>query len=324
MRTFGPDFEIRILGKARWARVLWNQRKGLQGKSTHFANFLHGVKLNISEMAGQVQPAGEMAGQVQPSGARWVMGRAVGVPITFILLSRIPLNGRFSSDMPITLAIIEDLDEVRDGLRNFLALSTEFLVLESFKTAEEALAAFPRCQPDIFIVDINLPGMNGIEFVRRAGGGEGRSQVGEGRSQFMMFTVYENDEKVFEALKAGASGYLLKNTGLVHIIEALKELYQGGSPMSSAIARKLVKAFQDHGGKGKDPVVGDTGPACWDSALSPRENEILQLLGRGLLYKEISDQLHISTSTVRQHIHRIYEKLHVQNRTEAINKTIKK
>jgi DNA-binding NarL/FixJ family response regulator len=216
--------------------------------------------------------------------------------------------------MPITLAIIEDLDEVRDGLRNFLALSTEFLVLESFKTAEDALEALPRCQPDIFIVDINLPGINGIEFVRKAG------EAGA-RSQFMMFTVYENDEKVFEALKAGASGYLLKNTGLVHIIEALKELYQGGSPMSSAIARKLVRAFQDHGGKEKDPPVGETGPACWDSALSLRENEILQLLARGLLYKEISDQLHISTSTVRQHIHRIYEKLHVQNRTEAINKT---
>jgi DNA-binding NarL/FixJ family response regulator len=207
--------------------------------------------------------------------------------------------------MPISLAIIEDLDEVRDGLRNFLALSTEFQVLDTFKTAEEALAARPRCQPDIFIVDINLPGMNGIEFVRNAGGGEGQSQ-------FMMFTVYENDEKVFEALKAGASGYLLKNTGLVHIIEALKELHQGGSPMSSTIARKLVRALQE------------PAPTHWDSALSPRENEILQLLARGLLYKEISDQLHISTSTVRQHIHRIYEKLHVQNRTEAINKTFKK
>src|SRR5580692_11003669 len=147
--------------------------------------------------------------------------------------------------MSISLAIIEDLDEVRDGLRNFLALSTEFLVLESFKTAEDALEAWPRCQPDIFIVDINLPGINGIEFVRRAGGGEGRTQ-------FMMFTVYENDEKVFEALKAGASGYLLKNTGLVHIIEALKELHQGGSPMSSAIARKLVRSFQGGGAGGRD------------------------------------------------------------------------
>jgi DNA-binding NarL/FixJ family response regulator len=215
--------------------------------------------------------------------------------------------------MSISLAIIEDLDEVRDGLRNFLALSTDFQVLEGFKTAEEALAAWPRCQPDIFIVDINLPGMNGIEFVRRAS-----TARGDGRTQFMMFTVYENDEKVFEALKAGASGYLLKNTGLVHIIEALKELHQGGSPMSSAIARKLVRALQEPGGKKQIQ------PTHWDSALSPRENEILQLLARGLLYKEISDQLHISTSTVRQHIHRIYEKLHVQNRTEAINKTFKK
>lgn len=219
--------------------------------------------------------------------------------------------------MPITLAIIEDLDEVRDGLKNFLALSTEFLVLDSFKTAEDALAAWPACRPDIYIVDINLPGINGIEFVRRVGGGPGS---GGGATQFMMFTVYENDEKVFEALKAGASGYLLKNTGLIHIIEALKELYQGGSPMSSAIARKLVRSFQDHGKE----VARETAPMCWDAILTLRENEILQLLARGLLYKEISDQLHISTSTVRQHIHRIYDKLHVQNRTEAINKTLKK
>ncbi|HET6253537.1 MAG TPA: response regulator transcription factor [Puia sp.] len=231
--------------------------------------------------------------------------------------------------MSISLAIIEDLDEVRDGLRNFLALSTDFQVLDSFKTAEEALAAWPRCQPDVYIVDINLPGMNGIEFVRRAGGegrtseGGGQAGGGERRTQFMMFTVYENDEKVFEALKAGASGYLLKNTGLVHIIEALKELYQGGSPMSSAIARKLVRAFQDDGGE-RGAKERKAAPDCWDPALSLRENEILQLLARGLLYKEISDQLHISTSTVRQHIHRIYEKLHVQNRTEAINKTYKK
>jgi DNA-binding NarL/FixJ family response regulator len=131
----------------------------------------------------------------------------------------------------------------------------------------------------------------------------------------MMFTVYENDEKVFEALKAGASGYLLKNTGLVHIVEALKELHQGGSPMSSNIARKLVNTFQQEVQKG---------PVRAEPALSPRENEILHLLAQGLLYKEIADQLTISTSTVRQHIHRIYEKLHVQNRTEAINKAFKK
>jgi DNA-binding NarL/FixJ family response regulator len=126
--------------------------------------------------------------------------------------------------------------------------------------------------------------------------------------------VYENDEKVFEALKAGASGYLLKNTGLVNIIEALKELYDGGSPMSSNIARKLVRSFQH---------APSTSAVVATATLSARENEILQLLSRGLLYKEISDQLAISTSTVRQHIHRIYEKLHVQNRTEAINKAFR-
>src|SRR5262249_15815364 len=130
---------------------------------------------------------------------------------------------------------------------------------------------------------------------------------------FMMFTVYENDEKVFEALKAGAAGYLLKNTGLVQLIESLKELYSGGSPMSANIARKLVTVFQEQN--------QDITPL---QKLRNRENEILQLLSKGLLYKEIADQLSISVSTVRQHIHKIYEKLHVQNRTEAINKAFDK
>jgi DNA-binding NarL/FixJ family response regulator len=128
-----------------------------------------------------------------------------------------------------------------------------------------------------------------------------------------MFTVYENDEKVFEELKAGASGYLLKNTGLLQITESLKELYNGGSPMSSNIARKLVTVFRE-----QQPEAQQV------EALSKRENEVLQLLSKGLLYKEIADNLSISTGTVRQHIHKIYEKLHVQNRTEAINKAFGK
>jgi len=208
--------------------------------------------------------------------------------------------------MSITLAIVEDLDEVRDGLKNFLALSSEFRILDTFKTAEEALYDIPRLKPDIVIMDINLPGMNGIECIR---------QLNEKNlpTQFMMFTVYENDEKVFEALKAGASGYLLKNTGLLHMAEALKELFNGGSPMSANIARKLVTIFREE--------HADAEPT---SELSKRENEILLLLSKGLLYKEIADQLTISVSTVRQHIHKIYEKLHVQNRTEAINKAFGK
>jgi DNA-binding NarL/FixJ family response regulator len=204
--------------------------------------------------------------------------------------------------MSITLAIVEDLDEVREGLNQFISLNPEFKVLDTYKSAEEAAHDIPKQKPDIVIMDISLPGMNGIDCIK-----EIKSKVPQ--TQFMMFTVYENDEKVFEALKAGASGYLLKNTGLVQMIEALKELYNGGSPMSSNIARKLVSVFRNQE-KEMAPV----------EVLSNRENEILQLLSKGLLYKEISDQLSISTGTVRQHIHKIYEKLHVQNRTEALNK----
>ncbi|MGZ8544447.1 MAG: response regulator [Flavisolibacter sp.] len=207
--------------------------------------------------------------------------------------------------MSISLAIVEDLDEVREGLNQFISLNNEFKVLDTFRTAEEALYELPRLKPDIVIMDINLPGMNGIECIRDV-----KKKIP--KTQFMMFTVYENDEKVLEALKAGASGYLLKNTGLVQLIEAVRELHDGGSPMSSNIARKLVNIFRQQ--ESQQPV----------EALSQRENEILQLLSKGLLYKEIADQLTISTSTVRQHIHNIYEKLHVQNRTEAINKAFGK
>lgn len=208
--------------------------------------------------------------------------------------------------MSITLAIVEDLDEVRDGLKNFIALSQDFKVLSTFKTAEDAVNDLPKLKPDIVIMDINLPGMNGIECIQLV---KDKSPA----TQFMMFTVYENDEKVFEALKAGASGYLLKNTGLVQLIESLKELHNGGSPMSANIARKLVTLFRSE--QRQTPSLEE---------LSQRENEILQLLAKGLLYKEIAEQLSISVSTVRQHIHHIYEKLHVQNRTEAINKAFGK
>ena len=209
--------------------------------------------------------------------------------------------------MSITLAIVEDLEEVRDGLKNFIGLSNDFKVLDTFKTAEEALIGIPQLQPDIVIMDINLPGMNGIECIRQV-----KNKIPS--TQFMMFTVYENDEKVFEALKAGASGYLLKSTGLVQLIESLKELHNGGSPMSANIARKLVNIFQQTESNHLPELKTLTG----------RENEMLQLLAKGLLYKEIADQMNISVNTVKQHIHNIYEKLHVQNRTEAINKALGK
>jgi len=208
--------------------------------------------------------------------------------------------------MSISIAIVEDLDVVRNGLKDFISLSTDFLVVGSFKTGEEALQKLPEIRPDIVIMDINLPGMNGIECIRQV---KDKSPS----TQFMMFTVYENDEKVFEALKAGASGYLLKNTGLLQIAESVQELHEGGSPMSANIARKMVNLFRDS--DKKTPFL---------DLLSNREKEILQLLAKGLLYKEIAEQLNITTGTVRIHIHKIYEKLHVQNRTEAINKAFGK
>jgi DNA-binding NarL/FixJ family response regulator len=208
--------------------------------------------------------------------------------------------------MSITLAIVDDLDEVREGLKQFISLHPEFTILDTFSTAEEALHELPRLQPHIVIMDISLPGMSGIECIRQV---KGKSPG----TQFMMFTVYENDEKVFEALKAGASGYLLKNTGMPQLIEALRELHNGGSPMSSNIARKLVSIFQE-----TEKEVPEL------QQLTRKENNILHLLSTGLLYKEISDQLDISLNTVKQHIHNIYEKLHVQNRTEALNKVFGK
>jgi len=202
---------------------------------------------------------------------------------------------------PISIAIVEDLEEVRDGIAKLIDLDPDFVVTDAFANAEEAILQLPNNPPDIVIMDINLPGMNGIECIRRIKD----KCVG---TQFMMFTVYENDEKVFEALKAGATGYLLKKTSPSAIVEALKDLHAGGSPMSSNIARKLVAAYQQQ--ESSSPLL----------VLSSRENEILALLAQGLLYKEIADKLNIVTGTVRQHIHKIYEKLHVQNRTEAINK----
>jgi DNA-binding NarL/FixJ family response regulator len=208
--------------------------------------------------------------------------------------------------MPISVAIIEDLEEIREGLKNYIEPDQDLVVVSAVATAEEAMIVLPSIQPDIAIMDINLPDMNGIRCIQAI-----RDDCPA--TQFMMFTIYENDEKIFEALQAGASGYLLKNTDPLQILEALKELYHGGSPMSPNIARKVVNLFR---GKNDSPIRS--------SLLGKRENEVLELLSQGLLYKEIADRLSLAMGTVRQHIHSIYEKLHVQNRTEALNKVSKK
>jgi DNA-binding NarL/FixJ family response regulator len=197
--------------------------------------------------------------------------------------------------------IVEDLKEIREGMISLLEQDKRFEVQAAFNDAETAARELPAWQPDIVIMDINLPGMNGIECIKKV-----KNQCP--KTQFIMFTIYEDDEKVFEALMAGASGYLLKKTALEKICDSLAELGEGGSPMSTQIARKVINRLRS------------SEPAGNLDILSPRENEVLQYLAKGLLYKEIADKLSISPSTVRQHIHNIYDKLHVQNRAEAINK----
>lgn len=203
--------------------------------------------------------------------------------------------------MPIRVSIVEDLAEVREGLVELVQSDEELSMVSSFKDAESAAEKLPQLGADIVVMDINLPGMSGIECIKfikdRCPG-----------TQFLMFTVYENDEKVLQALQAGATGYLLKRTKPQQILDSIKELNQGGSPMSSNIARKLLNIFFNEKKVTKKEVLSD------------RENEVLQLLADGLLYKEIADRLYIGHGTVRQHLHNIYEKLHVNNRTEAVNR----
>jgi DNA-binding NarL/FixJ family response regulator len=206
--------------------------------------------------------------------------------------------------IPIKICVVEDLKEIREGMVSLLSLDERFEMLSAFTDAETATRDLPSWQPDIVIMDINLPGMNGIECIKNV---KARCP----HTQFMMFTIYENDEKIFEALAAGASGYILKKTPLIKIIDSLIELNQGGAPMSMQVARKVIERMR---GQETDNTI---------HSLTNRENEVLQCLARGLLYKEIAINLNISISTVRQHIHNIYEKLHVQNRTEALNKTTK-
>lgn len=203
----------------------------------------------------------------------------------------------------IAVSIVEDQVDIRRGMQEIFNSTPGFLCLSVFEDAETALMHIPDEHPDIVIMDINLPGMNGISCITQI-----KAQCPN--VQFMMFTIYENSEYVLDALAAGASGYLLKNTPPDKMIEAVKELYDGGSPMNSNIARKLVAAYRQV----TTPATGNV------FNISEREKEVLDLLAKGLLYKEIGLKLGISTGTVKQHIHKIYEKLHVQNRTEALNK----
>jgi len=210
--------------------------------------------------------------------------------------------------MVITVCIVEDNKDIRSALEQIIQMSDGYTLLATYSNAQEALKNIPFVKPDIVLMDINLgEGENGIYCVRHL-------KPEHPEILFMMCTVYEDDEKIFEALSAGASGYILKKTAPHKLLEAIKELHEGGAPMSSQIARKVVAAFQ-HKQRTENRVHEKS-----LNLLTNREKEILELLAKGLLYKEIAAQLFISPETVRKHVYHIYEKLHVNNRVEAINK----
>ncbi len=206
----------------------------------------------------------------------------------------------------INVAIVEDEDEVREGLAVLINGSDGFRCVQRYSSAEKALPEIVKNKADVVLMDINLPGMSGIECMRQL-------KAHQPDLPIMVLTVYDDDEKIFESLKAGASGYLLKKTPPVKILDAIVELYNGGSPMSSRIARKVVQTFQA------------TSPSSEEAEnLSKREHEILLYLAKGYRYKEIAEALFISIETVRTHLRNIYEKLHVRSRSEAVLKVYPK
>lgn len=209
--------------------------------------------------------------------------------------------------MSHTVAIIEDDAPNREIWAEWVDRSPDFKCIAQFGSVEAALPKLPELQPRIVLSDINLPGLSGIEGVRRL-------KPLLANTQFVMLTVYEDADHIFEALAAGATGYMLKDSKRTQILEALREVLAGGSPMSANIARKVVQSFQQ-------PIATRAQPAATAAEtenLSPRESEVLDLLAQGLLYKEISEKLGVSMPTVNTYIRRIYEKLQVRSRAQAV------
>jgi DNA-binding NarL/FixJ family response regulator len=206
----------------------------------------------------------------------------------------------------IKVSIIEDKSDLRTALEQIISMSETCMLKSSYISGEDAIVYLPIDEPDVVLMDINLGGISGIEAVVEL-------KKTAPLIKFMMCTVYEDDEKIFDALRAGASGYILKKTPPSKLLEAIIELQNGGAPMSSQIAAKVVMAFQS---EKQQPSAQQNASV---KSLSNREREILDQLSKGLLYKEIAAELFISQETVRKHVYNIYEKLHVNNRIEAVN-----
>jgi DNA-binding NarL/FixJ family response regulator len=208
--------------------------------------------------------------------------------------------------MPIRVSIVEDDAPAREILADWIGRAEGFQFVSGFECAEDGLAQLPRQKPDVVLMDIKLPGMSGVDCVRQL-------KPHLPQTQFVMHTVYEDSNHIFDALQSGATGYLLKQSAHDELLAALRYVHAGGSPMTSYIARRVAQCFPNNPAQsGMDDNL----------ALSPREREVLEMLARGFLYKEIAEALSISIRTVDTYIRRIYEKLHVRSRSQAVAKYI--
>jgi len=203
--------------------------------------------------------------------------------------------------MPIEVSIIEDDPQARKIFADWISRAPGFRLAGEWGDAEQALAALPARKPDVVLMDINLPGISGVEAVKRL-------KPLLPNTQFVMLTVYEDADHIYNALAAGATGYLLKQTPRAELLGAVEDVHGGGSPMTSNIARKVVQSFKQ------------AAPLSGTEELSHREQEVLELLARGFLYKEIAEHLNISVPTVNTYVRRMYEKLHVRSRAQAVAK----
>jgi len=208
--------------------------------------------------------------------------------------------------LSIKVAIVEDDSKIRESLKLILNGSQEYYCIAVYEDAESALHDLPNQNPDVVLMDINLPQMSGIECVRLL-----KQKIPE--ILIIMLTMYQDSQKIFNSLQAGAIGYLHKSSSPVEILEAIKDVSNGGSPMSAQIARKVVQSFYRPNSDFETTIK-----------LTERETEILDLLSKGYINKEIAEQLSISPDTVHNHLRRIYEKLQVRTRTEAVVKYLKK
>jgi DNA-binding NarL/FixJ family response regulator len=207
--------------------------------------------------------------------------------------------------MPIKVAIVEDDEGIRTSLAALVRRASTLRLAGDYPDAETALKEIPRHPTDVVLMDINLPRMNGVECVRQLKASLPAVQV-------LMLTVYEDSDSLFNSLKAGASGYLLKRTASAKLLEAIRDVYAGGAPMTPQLARRVVQFFSR-------PVEGDASV----SRLTPGEKDFLDQLANGYAYKEMADRMGISIDTVRSYVRTVYEKLHVHSRTEAVVKYLR-